>query len=192
MKQLSNWCKTIINSWSCYIVAKRQLIQNDQLLIGQFKKNYQAMIKYKRNECKTFMKQLLTRDFVLIAQNSHWTKQAIDISQSLLHQNKASLCGAFKLSLTLGPRFLMYNISENSNLDQLQQVSRTQKLEITTLTKCCLLLITVVEASMSGNRSKSIVWSKCSHFNSCLYIGWSLPEACSFNLATKLQPVFPT
>ena len=182
----------MINPWSCYILAKRQLIQNDQLLIGQFKKNYQAMIKYKRNECKTFIKQLWTRNFVLIAQNSHWTKQTIHISQSLLYRKKASLCGAFKLPLTLGPRFLMYNTSENSNLDQLQQVSRTQKLEITTLTKCCLLLITVVEASMCGNRSKSIVWGTCSHFDSCLYIGWSWREACSFNLVNKLQSVFPT
>ena len=41
----------------------------------------------------------------------------------------------------------MYNASKNSNWDQLQQVSRTQKLEITALTKCCLLLISVVEVS---------------------------------------------
>ena len=61
----------------------------------------------------------------------------------------------------------MYNASKNSNWDQLQQVSGTQKLEITALTKCGWLLISVAEASMSGNLCKSIMCAKCSHLDRC-------------------------
>ena len=61
----------------------------------------------------------------------------------------------------------MYNASKNSNWDQLKQVSRTQELELIEQTKFCLLLVSDVEASMSGNLCKPIICAKCSDFDRC-------------------------
>ena len=77
-------------------------------------------------------------------QIDHWPK--VNLSQSPFYRNKTSLRVAFKPSLILGARILMYDASKNSNWDQLQQLPRRQKLELTELSKYCFLLISVVEA----------------------------------------------
>ena len=149
--------------------------------------NDQTLIEHKRsnNLDKAIINMWICSNSTKQPLNQSDHRPKVNQNQLPLYGNKTSSRVAFKPSLILGARFLMYSASKNSNWDQLQQVSRTKKLEITTLIKCCLLSITVVEASMSGNLCKSIICAKCSHFDRCWYIGWFSREACSFNLVTN-------
>ena len=177
MRQNDNWLK--LTNDSKVNLNQRSLYRNI----------YQTMIKHERNNYETYKTVINTwicsnPTKKRLNQSDHSAK--VKLNQSPLYRNKTNSCLAFKLSLILGAICLIYTASKNSNWDQLQQVSRTQKLELTALTKCCLLLISVVEASMFGNLCKPIC-TKYLHFNRFSYIGWSSRKASSFNLVTKLQ-----
>ena len=110
--------------------------------------NYQTTIKHERNNYDTY-KTIFTTWICCdptkqsLNQSDHWLN--VKLSQSLFYRNKISSGVALKSPLNLGARFLMYNAFENSNWDQLEQVFRTQNLELIALAKCCLLLISVVK-----------------------------------------------
>ena len=124
-----------------WILKKSLAFNNFRFL----KLSYSSLTK--KNNYQRFIKQLSPCEFVLTPQNSHWIKSTIDqtlfviLGQSSPYRNKTSSRVPFRPSLISGEIFLMHNASKNSNWDKLHQVSRTQKLERTELTKCCLLLI---------------------------------------------------
>ena len=119
--------------------------------------NYQTMIKQLSDLDKTNIDTWICSNPKKqpLNQSDDWPK--VNLNQSPFCRSKINLCVAFKPSLILGARFLMYNASRNSNWDQLLQVSRTQKLELTALAKCGLLLTSVVEGAISGNLCKPII-----------------------------------
>ena len=134
--------------------------------LSLYRNNHQIIIKHERNNYET--SKTIINTWICsnptkqpLNQSEHWPK--VKLNQPPFYRNKTSSCVAFKSSLILGARLLMYNASKYSNWDQLHQVSRTQKLELTALIKCCLLLISLVEASMVWNLCKPITCAKCLH-----------------------------
>ena len=111
---------------------------------------YQILIKQKRTNYRTLIKQLSTCKLVLFPQKN-----------------------------------------KNNTWGQLQQVSRTKKLDITAFAMCYMLMISAVEASVPGNLIKSIICTRCAHFDRSWLTGWSSWEPCLFNLITKMWSVFP-